>query len=99
MTVTQAPPAKAEKHTEDVPGLLSRWQLFAVLACVLFAVLTAGIQALSWNANRQAANNTEQLVRVQNIQSRQRCRRRGLDGRCGQGVARGEPRHDLRGGR
>ncbi|GAA4367907.1 hypothetical protein [Nocardioides caricicola] len=69
MTVTQAPPAKAEKRTEDVPGLLSRWQLFAVLACLVFAALTAGIQALSWNANRQAANNTEQLVRVQNIQS------------------------------
>lgn len=53
----------------DVPSLLSRWQLIAVLACLLFAVLTATIQVLSWNANRQAANNTEQLVRVQNIQS------------------------------
>ncbi|WP_243057159.1 hypothetical protein [Nocardioides sp. SR21] len=54
---------------EDVPRLLSRWQLVAVLACLLFAILTATIQVLSWNANRQAANNTEQLVRVQNIQS------------------------------
>ena len=40
-----------------------------MLACLVFAVLTAGLQVLSWNANRAAADNTEQLVRVQNIQS------------------------------
>ncbi|WP_051552131.1 hypothetical protein [Nocardioides sp. URHA0020] len=56
-------------RTEDVPRLLSRWQVVAVLACLLFAALTAGLQALSWSANRAAADNTEQLVRVQNIQS------------------------------
>ena len=36
---------------------------------MLFAVLTAFLQVLGWQANRAAADNTEQLVRVQNIQS------------------------------
>lgn len=53
----------------DVPGLLNRWQVIAVAACVLFAVLTSALQVLGWQSNRAAADNTEQLVRVQNIQS------------------------------
>jgi hypothetical protein len=61
--------ATAAPETVDVPGLLNRWQLIAVAACVLFAVLTAALQLLGWQANRAAADNTEQLVRVQNIQS------------------------------
>ena len=36
---------------------------------MLFGVITAGLQLLAWQANRAAADNTEQLVRVQNIQS------------------------------
>ena len=71
----QAPSAAAPAtatgpaRSEDVPRLLNRWQVVAVLACLVFAVVTAGLQALSWQANRAAADNTEQLVRVQNIQS------------------------------
>lgn len=61
--------AKAEPRAVDVPGLLNKWQLIAVTACVLFAVLTAALQLLGWQSNRAAADNTEQLVRVQNIQS------------------------------
>jgi len=61
--------AAPDPATVDVPGLLNRWQLIAVAACVLFAVLTAALQLLGWQANRAAADNTEQLVRVQNIQS------------------------------
>ena len=59
----------APGYTDDVPRLLNRWQVVAVLACLVFAALTAGLQAMSWHANRAAADNTEQLVRVQNIQS------------------------------
>src|SRR3954466_16350026 len=62
-------PITRTPRTEDVPRLLNRWQVVAVLACLLFAALTAGLQVLSWHANRAAADNTEQLVRVQNIQS------------------------------
>jgi hypothetical protein len=74
MTQTQLAPAPAAgsppaARTVDTPRLLNRWQLVAVMACLLFAALTAGLQVLSWQANRAAADNTEQLVRVQNIQS------------------------------
>jgi len=71
MTQTQVapPPETKAARTEDVPRLLNRWQVLAVLACLLFAALTAGLQALAWHSNRAAADNTEQLVRVQNIQS------------------------------
>lgn len=55
--------------TVDVPALLNRWQVLAVAVCLLFGVLTATLQVLSWDANRAAADNTEQLVRVQGIQS------------------------------
>ena len=73
---TSAPAAPASTpatavatKTVDVPSLLNRWQVVAVAACVLFAVLTAALQLLGWQANRAAADNTEQLVRVQGIQS------------------------------
>ncbi|UUZ59158.1 hypothetical protein [Nocardioides sp. B-3] len=66
-----AAPTEATKKAAkvDVPRLLNKWQLIAVTACVLFAVVTAALQLLGWQANRAAADNTEQLVRVQNIQS------------------------------
>ncbi len=61
-----APPAG---RVADVPTLLNRLQVAAVAACILFGVITAGLQVLSWQANRAGADNTEQLVRVQTIQS------------------------------
>lgn len=54
---------------EDVPALLNRWQLIAVVTCVLFGVLVALLQSLSWQANGRAADNAQQLVRVQELQS------------------------------
>lgn len=68
-TAAPAPAPQPARPPEDVPRLLNRWQVLAVLACLVFAALTAGLQAMSWHANRAAADNTEQLVRVQNIQS------------------------------
>lgn len=53
----------------DVPSLLSRWQIIAVVTCVLFGVLVALMQGLGWQANGKAADNAQQLVRVQQIQS------------------------------
>ncbi|MDO9497814.1 MAG: hypothetical protein Q7J48_19075, partial [Nocardioides sp.] len=55
--------------TEDVPRLLTQWQAIAVTACVLFGILGAMFQLLAWQATGRAADNTEQLVRVQQIQS------------------------------
>lgn len=54
---------------EDVPSLLNRWQAVSVGICVVFGLLVALLQGLGWQANGRAADNTEQLVRVQQIQS------------------------------
>jgi len=62
-------PAVAPKGFEDVPKLLNRWQVAAVAVCLVFGVLSALLQFLGWQANGRAADNTEQLVRVQAIQS------------------------------
>ena len=61
--------ADTAARSADVPTLLNRLQVVAVAACVLFGVITASLQLLAWQSNRAAADNTEQLVRVQNIQS------------------------------
>ncbi|MDP2775506.1 MAG: hypothetical protein Q8O61_18280 [Nocardioides sp.] len=71
---TQAPPLPAGRQatspvTEDVPRLLTRWQAIAVAVCVFFGLLGAVFQLLAWQATGRAADNTEQLVRVQQIQS------------------------------
>lgn len=66
---TSAPGAAPVSHTEDVPRLLNRLQVMAVAACVIFAVLSAVVQVASWQASGRAADNTEQVVRVQKIQS------------------------------
>ncbi len=53
----------------DTPSLLNRWQLIGVSLTVLFGVLSAVIQIWSWQSDGHAAGDTEQLVRVQEIQS------------------------------
>ena len=63
--MTRHPRRRLPRRTADVPTLLNRLQVLAVAACVLFGVITAGLQLLAWQANRAAADNTEQLVRVQ----------------------------------
>ncbi|WP_134767310.1 hypothetical protein [Nocardioides sp. 1609] len=55
--------------TENVPRLLTRLQTIAITACVVFGVLAVTVQVLSWQANGRAAANTEQVVRVQEVQS------------------------------
>jgi hypothetical protein len=59
----------APQKVEDVPRLLNRLQVAAVAVCLVFGVLAAMLQFLGWQANGRAADNTEQLVRVQEIQS------------------------------
>lgn len=72
-TAAPAPPVRGvtvqRDLAEDVPSLLNRLQVLAVAACVLFGVLAGVLQVLSWQANGRAADNTEQVVRVQQIQS------------------------------
>ena len=68
-TVGSPVPAVAPQGFEDVPSLLNRWQVAAVATCLVFGVLSALLQFMGWQANGRAADNTEQLVRVQAIQS------------------------------
>ncbi len=67
---TPAPATVGKRNlAEDVPSLLNRLQALAVAACLIFGVVAAAVQVLSWQANGRAADNTEQVVRVQQIQS------------------------------
>lgn len=72
--VNQAPPAPvpaapAAPKPVDTPALLTRWNLIAVVTVVVFGLLSAFVQFLSWQADGRAADETDQLVRVQDIQS------------------------------
>ncbi len=68
-TTGQVSGSRHASFGEDVPSLLNRLQVLAVGACVVFAVLATVVQVLSFQADRRAADNTEQVVRVQKIQS------------------------------
>lgn len=68
-TPTPTPAHAGSPKPEDVPSLLNRWQAIAVTVCIIFGALAAVLQFLGWQANGRAADNTEQLVRVQQIQS------------------------------
>ena len=59
----------AGEFSENVPRVLNRLQAAAVATCLLFGVLAAVVQVLSWQAAGRAADNTEQVVRVQQVQS------------------------------
>ena len=52
-----------------VPTTLNRLRLVAVAVCVVFGALTALQLTLSWQANRTASADTEQLIRVQAIKT------------------------------
>lgn len=66
---TVANPAASSRFSENVPQLLNRLQALAVAACLLFGLAATVVQVLSMQANGRAADNTEQVVRVQQIQS------------------------------
>lgn len=68
-TPAPAPSQGALRFAENVPALLNRLQAIAVAACLVFGIVAAVLQVLSWQAAGRAADNTEQVVRVQQIQS------------------------------
>ena len=53
----------------DTPALLNRWQLIGMAIAIVFGLVCAFLQFLGWQADGRAANDTEQLIRVQDIQS------------------------------
>lgn len=67
---TPAPvPAPTGKDHVDTPALLNRWQLIGMTVAIVFGVASAFVQFLGWHADGRAADDTQQLVRVQKIQS------------------------------
>ncbi|MDQ6522308.1 hypothetical protein RB608_01790 [Nocardioides sp. LHD-245] len=53
----------------DTPALLNRWQLIGMSVAIVFGIVSALLQFVGWQADGRAADDTEQLVRVQEIQS------------------------------
>lgn len=77
-----APPAKARRGlwpaptgkpvgvgVEDTPSLLNQLQIIGMAAVLLFGLLSGLVQFLSYQSDGRAADDTEQLLRVQEIQS------------------------------
>ncbi|GAA3807000.1 hypothetical protein [Nocardioides panacisoli] len=54
---------------EDTPTLLNRLQLAGMAIAIVFGLLSAMLQFFGWQADGNAAGDTEQLIRVQEIQS------------------------------
>jgi hypothetical protein len=54
---------------ENTPVLLSRLQIIGMAAVLLFGLASGLVQLLSYQSDGRAADDTEQLVRVQEIQS------------------------------
>lgn len=65
---TTGAPAAPERVV-DTPALLNRWQVIGTTVAVVFGLLAALVQFLGWQADGRAAADTEQLIRVQEIQS------------------------------
>jgi len=54
---------------EDTPSLLNRLQIIGMATVLLFGLLSGLVQYLSYQADGRAADDTEQLLRVQEIQA------------------------------
>lgn len=53
----------------DTPSLLNRLQIIGMATVLLFGLLSGLVQFLSYQSDGRAADDTEQLVRIQDIQS------------------------------
>lgn len=64
-----APQGDATPAHVDTPRLLNRWQLVGMSVVIVFGLVSALVQLLSWQADGRAADDTAQLGRVQEIKS------------------------------
>src|SRR5690349_23312959 len=53
----------------DTPTLLNRLQIIGMATVLLFGLVSGLVQFLSYQSDGRAADDTEQLVRIQEIQS------------------------------
>ncbi|MFC5729684.1 MULTISPECIES: hypothetical protein [Nocardioides] len=65
----QVPATQGEPGFVDTPALLNRWQLIGMTTAVVFGLLSALVQFTGWQADGRAAADTDQLVRIQKIQT------------------------------
>ncbi|MEV5002565.1 hypothetical protein [Nocardioides sp. LML1-1-1.1] len=63
-----AVPDAAPTHV-DTPRRLNQWQLIGMSVAIVFGLVSALVQFVGWQADGRAAADTEQLGRVQKIQS------------------------------
>ncbi|MCR1782598.1 hypothetical protein KVF89_08645 [Nocardioides carbamazepini] len=66
-----APAAAAQPGTSyvDTPALLNRWQLIGMSVAIVFGIVSALLQFVGWQADGRAADDTEQLIRVQEVKT------------------------------
>lgn len=69
-----APPSTAGDRSDqqgevDTPRLLARWQALGTAILVAFGAASLALQFLGWSADGRAADDTEQLLRVQEVQA------------------------------
>lgn len=62
-------PRPGGRTVVDTPALLNRWQLIGMTIAIVFGIISALLQFLAWQSDGRAADDTEQLTRVQRIQS------------------------------
>lgn len=53
----------------DTPALLNRWQLIGMSVAVVFGIVSALVQFVGWQSDGRAADDTEQLLRVQEVKT------------------------------
>lgn len=61
--------SRADTGHVDTPALLNRWQLIGMSVAIVFGLLSAFVQFLGWQSDGRAAADSQQLQRVQTIQS------------------------------
>lgn len=53
----------------DTPALLNRWQLIGMSVVIVFGIVSALMQFVGWQSDGRAADDTEQLLRVQEVKT------------------------------
>ncbi|WP_418058329.1 hypothetical protein [Pimelobacter simplex] len=61
--------AQAAPSYVDTPALLNRWQLIGMSVAIVFGLVSALVQFVGWQSDGRAADDTDQLLRVQTIKS------------------------------
>ncbi|TNM42814.1 hypothetical protein FHP29_07370 [Nocardioides albidus] len=64
-----ATPGQPGTSYVDTPALLNRWQLIGMSVAIVFGIVSALLQFAGWQSDGRAADDTEQLLRVQEVKT------------------------------